>query len=152
MFSRVQMALAITGALLALSTTAALAKGKFAFISVAGGSLNSEIRLYDAAVTLDWFVFADLGGGRVPAPASTPQGGYEITRYYIDGRRAVAFDHLHYYPQAGLVYYDGIVNGWSDYDGKWYQAKPGIKAIFEKDVQYAAMEEALRRLPFIRRS
>ena len=42
-----------------------------------------------------------------------------------------AFDRLHYYPDTGFVYYDGLVNGSSEYDGKWYTAKPEIKTVFE---------------------
>ena len=152
MLKRIRIALGVAAFLLLMSTTAALAKGSFAFISVSGEGLDNDVRLYDAGVTLDWFAFADFQEGRVPPPAGPPQGGYEITRYYLDGRRETAFDHLHYYPQAGLVYYDGIVNGWSSYDGKWYRANPEIRTIFEKDVQAAATEEALRRAAFIHRS
>jgi hypothetical protein len=38
---------------------------------------------------------------------------------------------LHYYPDSGYVFYDGIVNGSSEYDGKWYTANPNIKSVFE---------------------
>jgi hypothetical protein len=67
---------------------------------------------------------------RTEAPVN-PGIGYEITRYYVEGSRESAFDKLHYYPETGFVYYDGIVNGSSEYDGKWYTAKPEIKTIFE---------------------
>jgi len=55
----------------------------------------------------------------------TPQvaGGYEITRYWPNG----PFDHFHYYPGTettpGYIFYDGFIQGWSDSDGKWYQAR-----------------------------
>jgi len=55
----------------------------------------------------------------------TPQvsGGYVITRYWPNG----PFDHFHYYPGSetapGYIFYDGFIQGWSDSDGKWYQAR-----------------------------
>jgi hypothetical protein len=39
-----------------------------------------------------------------------------------------AFDSLRVYPsadgEAGFVYYEGLVNGWSEYDARWYRLKP----------------------------
>ena len=151
MLNRIRIALGLTAMMLLFSTYAAFAKGSFAFISVSGEGLDSDIVLRDARVTQDWFAFADLQHSIAP-PTNAPQGGYVITRYYMDGGSKSAFDRLHYYPRAGLVYYEGIVNGWSSYDRKWYQARPGIQAIFEWDVQAAAMQEALRHAAFIRRS
>ncbi len=152
MLNRIRIAMELVALLLFLITTTALAKGSFAFVSVSGEGLQREIRLYDTSVTQDWFAFADFQRGAVTAPLNIPKGGYEITRYYIDGRWEVAFDKLHYYPQAGLVRYDGIVNGWSEYDGKWYRAKPEINVLFDKALQAAAIREALRHVAFIRRS
>ncbi|HSK66210.1 MAG TPA: hypothetical protein VK888_04725 [Anaerolineales bacterium] len=60
--------------------------------------------------------------------------GYEIRRYYIDGKREILFDRLHYYPSTGFVFYDGIVNGDSEYDGEWYSANLAIKTAFESAV------------------
>ena len=64
-------------------------------------------------------------------PPSNPGIGYEIRRFYIDGRREIAFDRLHYYPDTGFVFYDGIVNGSSEYDGDWYKASPNVADAFE---------------------
>ena len=111
-------------------TSVAQAKGSFAFIAISGEGLNGEIRTADRNLTLDWFAFADFPGGGIDAPASPPAGGYVITRYYIDGRKPSAFDQLHYYPAAGLVYYDGLKGGSSEYDGKWYTANPVIAGAF----------------------
>ena len=36
----------------------------------------------------------------------------------------------HYYPYAGYVYYDGLVEGSSEYDGNWYAANPSAEAPF----------------------
>jgi hypothetical protein len=43
----------------------------------------------------------------------------------------IIFDRLHYYPETGFVFYDGIENGDSEYDGEWYLADPGIRTVFE---------------------
>lgn len=110
---------------------AALAKGGFSFIEITGPSLKENIRSTDSALTTDFFAFADFYQARTKAPAD-PGVGYEITRFYIQGKGEIAFDRLHYYPQTGLVFYDGIVNGSSEYDGEWYLAKAEIKPIFEK--------------------
>jgi hypothetical protein len=49
------------------------------------------------------------------------------------------FDQLHYYPYTGYVYYDGLVNGSSEYDGKWYAATPSAEEPFR-----AALAERAR--------
>jgi hypothetical protein len=131
-----------------LLTTTALAKGNFAFVSISGGNLKGEIRTADRNLTTDWFAFADLSASGLPAPADPPKGGYVIIRYYIDGHRDVVFDHLHYYPAAGLVYYDGIGYGSSNWDGKWLIAKPGIERTFRN----ALTVELARHAGVIRRS
>ena len=131
MFARIRTALGLALLMMLALTTTALAKGNFSFIGIAGASLSSELCSSDRDLTTDWFAFADFAGGGIAAPAIPPEGGYAITRYYIDGGRESAFDQLHYYPAAGLVYYDGIVNGWSEYDRKWYAAKPQIKLVFQ---------------------
>lgn len=106
------------------------AKGGYSFVTVSGADLQGTIRTSDTALTEDFFAFADLYRDRVEAPVHAGVG-YEITRYYMDGKREIAFDRLHYYPETGFVYYDGIVNGSSEYDGEWYTGKPEMKAIFE---------------------
>jgi hypothetical protein len=106
------------------------AKGGYSFITVSGADLKGTIRTSETALTEDFFAFADMYRERVEAPVDAG-AGYEITRYYMDGKREIAFDRLHYYPATGFVYYDGIVNGSSEYDGEWYTAKPEMKSIFE---------------------
>jgi hypothetical protein len=129
-----------------ITSVAAFAKGGFSFISIAGGNLKDELRVTDADLTTDFFAFADFSRDRTKAPAD-PGTGYEITRYYIDGKRETAFDRLHYYPETSFVYYDGIVNGSSEYDGEWYTAKPGIRKTFESVLpgQVKSVESAAQR-------
>jgi len=130
MFSRMRIAFGLALLLTLLTSIAVAAKGGFSFISISGPTLKDEVRATDSALTDDFFAFWDFYLNKVEAPVD-PGPGYEITRYYIDGTREIAFDHLHYYPDAGFVYYDGIINGSSEYDGEWYTARPEIKTIFE---------------------
>jgi hypothetical protein len=120
--------------LLALITSmSVLAKGGFSFISITGPGIDEEIRATDLKLTEDFFTFADFYRDKVEAPKD-PGMGYEISRYYIDGKREILFDRLHYYPSTGFVFYDGIVGGDSDYDGEWYSANPAVKIVFESAV------------------
>ena len=130
MFSRIRVAFGIALLVTLITSMTALAKGNFAFVSLTGPKLKGAVRSTDPALTDDFFAFADFSQGEVTAPAD-PGPGYEVTRYYINVHSEIAFDHLHYYPETGFVYYDGIVNGWSEYDGKWYAAKPEIRVAFE---------------------
>ena len=130
MFSRIRIAVGLALLLGLLTCVTVLAKGEFSFIAVTGGQLTDEVRLSDPALTRDFFTFADFYRNKTEAPVD-PGVDYEITRYYLDGHTERAFDRLHYYPETGLVYYDGIVNGSSEYDGEWYTAQPEIKSTFE---------------------
>jgi hypothetical protein len=113
-----------------VAVTIVSAKGGYSFITIAGPDLQEAVRTTDAALTEDFFAFADFYRDRVDAPQD-PGVGYEITRYYLDGAREIAFDRLHYYPSTGFVYYDGIINGSSEYDKKWYAADPEIRSVFD---------------------
>jgi hypothetical protein len=130
MFFRIRVALGIALLVALVASITVFAKGGFSFISITGGNLKDELRVTDPDLTTDFFAFADFSQARTKAPTE-PGAGYEITRYYIDGTRETAFDRLHYFPETGFVYYDGIVNGASEYDGEWYTAKPEIRKVFE---------------------
>ena len=128
--------------LLALTTIlTVLAKGQFSFIAITGPGIDEEIRSTDSGLTTDFFAFADFYRDKVNAPAE-PGPGYQITRYYIDGNREIAFDQLHYYPGTGFVFYDGIVNGDSEYDDEWYSANPAIQTAFESAIAVAGVPAA----------
>ena len=130
MFSRIRIAVGLAFMLTLFTSITVLAKGGFSFISITSPDLKEPVRISDRALAEDVFTFADFYRDGTEAPAD-PGIGYEITRYYVNGNQESAFDKLHYYPDTGFVYYDGIVNGSSEYDGKWYTAKPDIKTIFE---------------------
>ena len=133
MFSRIRNAAGLALLLALISSMTVLAKGGFAFISITGPGIEGEIRATDLELTEDFFAFADFYRDKIEAP-SDPGEGFEITRYYIDGTREVIFDQLHYYPSTGFVFYDGLVNGDSEYDGEWYSANPAVKTVFESSL------------------
>ena len=130
MFFRIRIVFGLALLLTLITSVTVFAKGGFSFIIIIGPNLKDSVRVTEPALTTDFFAFADFFRDKTEAP-DDPGPGYEITRYYINNSREVAFDHLHYYPDAGFVYYDGIVNGSSEYDGEWYTARPGIKTAFE---------------------
>lgn len=146
MLSRIRVTIVLALLLALIPSITALAKGGFSFITVTGPNLEDTVRASDPALTEDFFAFADFYRNETEAPAN-PGTDYEITRYQVDhfvtgqreityvaGGREVAFDRLHYYPDTGFVYYDGILNGSSEYDGKWYTAQPGIEVVFKKAI------------------
>lgn len=116
--------------LLSLMTSVTVfAKGGFSFITVTGADLKEGVRITDPALTVSFFAFANFFEDKTEAP-SNPGTGYEITRFYLDGKREIAFDLLHYYPDSGYVFYDGIIGGKSEYDGEWYIADPKMADVF----------------------
>ena len=140
MLTRIRKAALLALAAALITSITAFAKGGFSFISIKGGGLKEEIRSEDPALTEDFFGFADFYQHKTSAPVD-PGTGYEITRYYIEGVGEIAFDRLHYYPEMGFVYYDGIVNGSSEYDGEWYIAKSEIRSAFEKALSVGSVSQ-----------
>jgi hypothetical protein len=130
MITRIRMALGLALAAVLVTAVTAFAKGGFDFISITGPGLNDVVQITDARLTEDFFTFANFYEDKTKAPAD-PGQGYEITRHYKQGASNVIFDRLHYYPETGFVFYDGIENGESEYDGEWYKADPDIKSVFE---------------------
>lgn len=61
--------------------------------------------------------------------------GYELARMMAIGNNQYRiFDRVRFYPvgDRGYVYYVGIENGTSEYDGKWFEAtQPGLAAMRE---------------------
>ena len=130
MLSRIRIALGLGLLLSLLTSVTVFSKGGFDYITISGPDLKEAVLVNDIALTEDFFTFANFYEDRTEAPAD-PGVGYEILRYYKEGVGARAFDRLHYYPESGFVFYDGIENGESEYDGEWYIANPEIKPILE---------------------
>ena len=116
-----------------LPTMGVVAKGEFDYIAIKGPGIVGEIDVTNPALTGDFFAFADFTQGEVPAPFD-PGQGYQVVRVYVEFTdskpKDLPFDELHYYPYTGYVYYDGLVDGESEYDGKWYLANPSAEAPF----------------------
>lgn len=128
--------------LIVIPTSLVIARGNFTYLTVKGPGITGEINITDPALTGDFFAFADFTQGEVPAPAE-PGQGYQVVRVYVemvDGKPTDRpFDQLHYYPYTRYVFYDGLVNGSSEYDGKWYAANPSANEPFR-----AALAERAR--------
>ena len=105
------------------------AKGDFSYITVKGPGIIGEINVTNPALTGDFFAFANFSLGPIDPPAD-PGQGYQVVRVYVEGTKDMPFDQLHYYPYTGYVFYDGIVNGSSEYDGKWYAENPSANGPF----------------------
>ncbi len=114
---------------LILPTAAALANGDFDYIVIKGPGITGDINASSPVLIQDYFAFADFSKGSV-APPADPGEGYQVVRMYAEGSKGVPFDQLHYYPYTGYVYYDGIINGYSEYGSQWYAANPAIEEPF----------------------
>lgn len=144
MFVRMQVAFALALLAALILCTTVLAKGGFDFIAITGPNLKETVHVTDTALTEDFFTFANFYEDKTKAP-DNPGEGYEILRGYVDGRREIIFDRLHYYPETGFVFYDGIENGESEYDGDRYRANPEIRAVFESVLGLHVGAESLEK-------
>ena len=130
MFIRVRIAIGFALAAILMISIPASAKGGFDFITITGPRLKEPLQVTDTRLTKGFFTFANFYEDKTEAPGD-PGPGYEITRHYKQGIGNIVFDRLHYYPESGFVFYDGIENGDSEYDGEWYIASPDIRTIFD---------------------
>lgn len=130
MFPRIRVAIGMVLAMFLIASATASAKGGFDFLTITGPDLKEALQVSDTSLTQGFFTFANFYEDQTREPAD-PGKGYEVTRHYVQGQSDVIFDRLHYYPETGFVFYDGIENGDSEYDGKWYTASPDVKPIFE---------------------
>lgn len=125
------------------------AKGSFDYLTIKGPGITGEINITNPALTADFFIFADFSRGEVTPPAD-PGEGYQVVRVYVltenDKPSPKPFDQLHYYPYTGYVYYDGLVGGSSEYDGKWYTANPAAEGPFRDAL---AQRAQLAWIPFV---
>lgn len=134
---------------LPLPSTFVHVKGNFDYITIKGPGITGELNVTDPALTADFFAFADFSKGEVSPPAD-PGEGYQILRVYVvtenDKPAPTPFDQLHYYPYTGFVYYDGLVSGSSEYDGRWYAANPSAEEAFRNAL---AERARLAWIPFV---
>ncbi len=129
---------------LVIPSAIAFAKGKFDYIVIRGPGITEDINVSNPLLTQDYFTFADFTKGSIDPPAE-PGAGFQVIRMIAAGSKGEPYDQLHYYPYTGYVYYDGIVNGYSEYGSQWYIANPAIEEPFRS----ALDEEArLTWIPF----
>lgn len=115
--------------ILMLGAQAAWAKGEPQQITLSGPGIIGELTLTAQKpgefAALGMATLEDVQRGPVEAPTNAGIG-YEMTRSFQDGKRYVPFDRVRYYPgpegERSYVYVVGIVNGSSEYDGKWFYA------------------------------
>lgn len=123
--NRVCVGAVIFGALFMLPHVA-LAKGPFGRVMISGGQPPFEIATTDPAL-LAFFSFSEFHTSHIPAP-QVAEPGYVVTRGWIRvSGEFEAVDRLRYYPsttpgQRGYVFYEGLINGGSEYDQRWYWA------------------------------
>jgi len=134
--------------LVLVPTTIATADGNFDYITVRGPGLTGEVNITNPVLTKDFFVFADFTKGPVEPPADIGEG-YEVVRVHVDYTNEkptpIPFDLFYYYPYTGYVYYQGLVDGSSEYDGQWYLANPAANEPFRDAL---AQRARLTWIPF----
>lgn len=104
----------------------AWAKANFSKIVISGGDLTSAVEVTDPALP-DFFSFSDFPTAGITKPKNIHvSDGYIVSRGWEENDLFTAWDSLFYFPKddgtGGYVYYEGLINGWSEYDGKWYLA------------------------------
>ncbi|MBL8098468.1 MAG: hypothetical protein JNK81_04765 [Anaerolineales bacterium] len=130
------LALLLASGMLLYSSRLATAKGNFVKITISGGQFTSEIDVTDPSL-LGFFSFSDFPNARTQPPNNVGES-FVITRYDGQNKDGTfhAWDMLHYYPNnsgsGGYVFYDGLINGLSEYDKQWYIASPEGDAAFRK--------------------
>ena len=130
-------------------TQAALAKGPPQKVTVSGGDLPHEIEITGDEALLNALAMMSLEDYQTltpDAPETISGDGYLITRFYeVSSGRYVAFDAVRYYPNPdggkGYLNYVGIVNGWSEYDGKWFRPSASGEAALQALIGSAGAAE-----------
>lgn len=128
----------VAALLILIPSISALAKGEFTYITVKGPGIMGDLTISNPALTESFMAFADFSKGAIDAPAD-PGEGYQIIRSFVVDNKEAPFDLLYYYPYTGFVYYDGIANGSSEYDKKWYVADPLARAPFQSALRQRAL-------------
>lgn len=114
---------------LVIPTMVVFAEGNFDYVVIKGFGIMEDINVSNPLLTQDYYAFADFSKGGI-APPADPGIGYQVIRMHAEGSKGVPYDQLHYYPDSGFVYYDGIVNGFSELGTQWYAANPAVEAPF----------------------
>jgi hypothetical protein len=117
--------LLFTAGLLFFSSDLALAKDPFDRITISGGQIENSVEVFEPLL-MEFFGISNFPNASIEQPQVEGEG-YLVTRYYKENDGSfTAWDSLRFYPNSeemgGYVYYEGLMNGSSEYDGKWYLA------------------------------
>lgn len=118
-------ALLFATVLFKINTESALAKGPFGRVTLSGGKIEGAIEISDPLL-MDFFSLSNFPNAGIEQPL-VEGDGYLVTRYFLENDGSLtAWDSLRFYPNitdsGGYIFYEGLVNGSSEYDGKWYLA------------------------------
>lgn len=113
--------------------TIASAKGTSNLIVITGPGIQGELQITDteSLEPLSMGMLETFPNALKNAPDVDPNSGYTLSRYFASlgsgGKQTYQhFDTVIFYlnPSGGpaYVYYEGIYNGSSEYDGKWFLA------------------------------
>jgi len=123
----------------------ASAKGAFDKLAIYGD--GSAIETSDSQL-LAFDALNDFSAA-YPGTPSVFNPGYLIMRYALDQRTGeyTAIDSFRFFPPDDIqpkafVYYEGLVNGWSEYDAKWYEARPSAAQSLRAVIDGAASNSA----------
>ncbi len=148
-FKRIVTFVLLAVALLALSAVSAVAKGPPGYIDfeVPGMWRNFRLEKPDVPMELSMGQFSDF-----LSPVEGPDNlgaGFIMTRGWFDeDGEAVPWDRLFFFANLdgdlGYVYYFGLVNGSSEYDGRWFQVSAEgqaklIEVLNEEGVHFAGL-------------
>ena len=121
-------------------TTTSLASAKGSFTTVVIMRLGTgELQIVHDSDLEGFFALSDFtkGSREVTNPGSTYADSYELTRIGEgeDGG-LFAVDRLRYVPpgssQLGYIFYEGLINGSSEYDGKWFPTTPAGDEVMKR--------------------
>jgi hypothetical protein len=139
----------IVAALAWLGMQAVSAKGAN-YIVITQRDLGEPIIVDDLSMAsqLSLTMLEDVDHGAIDEPTNLDMDvGYRLERgfYEENVETFVPWDASVYYPDPeggrGYVFYDGIINGGSEYDKKWYRARMEAEALLQQ-VLYGAQTQA----------
>lgn len=114
-----------------------LAKGAFSKVTIEAPALVEPIEVTDVQ-QLEALGMLDLMDVFSDAEVNPDDlgAGFTLTRYGFTGTEHVPFDQVIYYPsEAGnpaYIFYVGIINGGSEYDGRWFNANDTGDAVMRQ--------------------
>jgi hypothetical protein len=116
-------------ALFSISLLPVAAKGRAIRIDITGPGIENPWVLTEPEVLEGLSIgrLEDLASGPIAAPFDdTAQPAYEMKRYMgIVGETSIPWDIVRYYADPngarGYIYYVGLVNGFSEYDNRWFR-------------------------------